>query len=370
MSNAIRGGLGGYRLIPRLQASERMRIVAPLIAVALTLLVGLAVFATLGQDPIRAFRAFFIDPISDANGVSELLLKASPLCLIALGLSIGYRANIWNIGAEGQMLIGGVFATGLAIHFQEEWGSAMLPAMIVAGALGGALWASITAFLRAQFNTNEILVSLMLTYVADLVVKYLVFGPWQDPNANSFPITVSFNDNALFPLLASTGWEWLEGTRINTSLLVTLVAIPLAWIFMTKTFLGFQLNVAGLAPRASRYAGYSAKRAIWIVMLIGGAAAGLAGVGEVAGPIGQLNDRWIPGYGFTAIIVAALGRFHPFGITLAALLMALLYLGGEAVQISMQLPKAISLVFQGLLLMFLLGCDVLVNYRVARRVAL
>ena len=355
-----------FRLVPRLVASPTMQVVAPLVAIALTLVVGLAVFATLGQDPLRAFRAFFIDPIADLNGISELLLKASPLCLIALGLSIGYRANIWNIGAEGQMYIGGVFATGLAIHFQESWGAAMLPAMLLAGALGGAAWASITALLRAQFNTNEILVSLMLTYVADLIVKYLVYGPWQDPSANSFPITVSFNDDALFPLFASF-IEPLEGTRLNFSILVTLVAIPLAWVFMTRTFVGFQLNVAGLAPRAASYAGYSARRAIWIVLLIGGAAAGLAGVGEIAGPIGQLNDRWTPGYGFTAIIVAALGRFHPIGIALAALLMALLVLGGEAVQISMQLPKAISLVFQGLLLMFLLGCDVLVKYRVARR---
>jgi general nucleoside transport system permease protein len=352
------------RLARRAEPSRVMQFLSPVVAAALTIVVGLAIFAALGQDPAKAFRAYFIAPISDANGVSELLLKASPLCLIALGLAIGYRANVWNIGAEGQMYLGGICATGLAIHFQEQWGSLLLPAMILAGALGGIFWASITAFLRAHLHANEILVSLMLTYVANLLVKYLVFGPWQDPNGNNFPITVQFNDNALFPLLQSYGGEWLEGTRLNTSIFITLLAIPLAWLFVAKSFLGFQLDVVGLAPNAARYAGYSEKRAIWIVLAIGGAAAGLAGVSEVAGPLGQLNDRWTPQYGFTAIIVAALGRLHPLGIPLAALLMALLYLGGEAVQIDLQLPRAISLVFQGLLLMFLLGCEVLVHYRV------
>jgi ABC-type uncharacterized transport system permease subunit len=341
-----------------------MQFLSPLLAAVLTLIVGLAIFAVLGQDPVKAFRAYFINPISTVNGVSELLLKAAPLCLIALGLAIGYRANVWNIGAEGQMYLGGVFATGLAIHFHEQWGGWLLPSMILAGALGGMLWASITAFLRAQLHANEILVSLMLTYVADLIVKYLVFGPWQDPQGNNFPLTVQFADNALFPLLQSYGGEWLEGTRLNTSFFIALAAIPLAWLFVKKSFLGFQLGVVGLAPNAARYAGYSEKRTIWLVLLIGGGAAGLAGVGEVAGPLGQLNDRWTPQYGFTAIIVAALGRLSPLGIPLAALLMALLYLGGEAVQIDLQLPRAISLVFQGLLLMFVLGCEVLVSYRV------
>lgn len=351
----------GIRLVRRATPSRSMVLAAPLIAITLTLLVGLAIFAFLGQSPLRAFRAFFIDPVSDVNGLCELLLKASPLCLIALGLAIGYRANIWNIGAEGQMYLGGIFATGLAIHgAQGPW---VLPAMILLGMLGGAIWASITAFLRAQFHTNEILVSLMLTYVADLLVKYLVYGPWQDPQANNFPITVTFADNAQFSLFAALGFDALEGTRLNTSVLLTLAAIPVAWLFMEKSFAGYQLAVSGIAPGAARYAGYREKRMVWMALLIGGAAAGLAGVTEVAGPLGQLSDRWTPGYGFTAIIVATLGRLHAVGIMIASLLMALLYLGGEAVQISMQLPKAVSQVFQGLLLLFLLGADVLVGYR-------
>lgn len=364
-----------WRLVPRAQPLQSMLVLAPVLAVVLTLVVGLGIFAALGQNPLIALRVFFIDPLTTINGVSELLLKAAPLCLIALGLAVGFRANIWNIGAEGQMYMGGIFATGLAIAFHESNGGGggwwLLPAMIVAGAIGGALWAGITAFLRAQLRTNEILVSLMLTYVADLLVKYLVFGPWQDPQSNNFPFTVSFGDDALFPVFMNWEWlnvdGWLDGTRLNLSILLTVIAVPLAWLFMDRSFLGFQLSVAGTAPAAARYAGYSEKRMVWIALLIGGAAAGLAGVSEVAGPIGQLNDRWTPLYGFTAIIVAALGRMRAGGIVLAALLMALLYLGGEAAQISLQLPKAISQVFQGLLLMFLLGCDVLVNYRVERR---
>lgn len=352
------------RLVPRVEPSQRMLIYAPLLAVVLTLVVGLAIFAALGQNPLKAFKAFFIEPVSTVNGLSELLLKASPLCLIALGLAIGYRANIWNIGAEGQMFLGGIFATGLAIYFAGSNANWVLPAMILAGAIGGALWASITALCRAQFNANEILVSLMLTYVADLLVKYLVYGPWKDPAANNFPVTISFADSALFAPLVSLGWDFWEGTRINTSVFITLAAIPLAWFYMERSFSGFQLSVAGVAPGAARYAGYRERRMIWLALLISGVVAGMAGVTEVAGPMGQLNDRWTPGYGFTAIIVATLGRLHAFGIVLASLLMALLYLGGEAVQVSMQLPKAVSLVFQGLLLMFLLGCDVMVNYRV------
>jgi len=351
------------RLVPRAEPSQKMLVVAPLLAVSLTLAAGLSVFAALGHSPLLSFRAFFLDPLSSANGISELLLKASPLCLIALGLAIGYRANIWNIGAEGQMYLGGIFATSLAVHFNETGGAWLLPLMVFAGLMGGALWASLTALCRAQFHANEILVSLMLTYVADFLVKYMVFGPLRDPLANNFPITISFGDAALFTPLAAFGWEIWEGTRINTSVFITVAAIPIAWFFMERSFSGFQLSVAGLAPGAARYAGFRDKRLVWLALVIGGALAGITGVTEVAGPLGQLNDRWTPGYGFTAIIVASLGRLHAFGIVLASLLMALLYLGGEAVQVTMQLPKAVSQVFQGLLLMFLLGCDVLVGYR-------
>jgi general nucleoside transport system permease protein len=297
-------------------------------------------------------------------------LKASPLCLIALGLAVGYRANVWNIGAEGQMLLGGIVAGGIAIHVGDASGWWILPLMMVGGVIGGMVWAAIPALLKSRFNTNEILTSLMLTYVATQLLIYLVSGPWRDPEGMNFPISAMFGDSAQFPRLYSDwGWAWLKGTRINASVFLTAIAIPLVWLFMRKSFAGFRMSVGGLAPLAARYAGFSDKKTIWTSLLISGGLAGLAGMGEISGPIGQLQATWSPGYGFTAIIVVFVGRLHPVGIVLASLLMALLYLGGEAVQTSMQLPQALSGVFQGLLLFCLLGADLFVNYRVRRRTA-
>jgi simple sugar transport system permease protein len=266
------------------------------------------------------------------------------------------------LGLRGKCISGGVFASGIAIYYTDVLGNWTLLTMILASALGGALFASITALCRAQFNTNEILVSLMLTYVADLIIKYLVYGPWKDPMGNNFPITISFADEALFSPLASLGWSFWDGTRLNTSIFITLLGIPIVWFYNEKSFLGFKNLVVGIAPNAARYAGFSEKKIIWLVLIISGTAAGIAGSTEVAGPIGQLNDKWTPGYGFTAIIVATLGRLKVSGVILASLLLALLYLGGESVQVTMQLPKSVSQVFQGLLLLYLLACDVLIQY--------
>jgi simple sugar transport system permease protein len=240
--------------------------------------------------------------------------------------------------------------------------------MMLGGVAGGMAWAAIPALLKSRFNTNEILTSLMLTYVATQLLIYLVSGPWRDPEGMNFPISAMFADDALFPrLYGDWHWAWLKGTRINASVFLTAIAIPLVWVFMRKSFAGYRMNVGGLAPLAARYAGFSDKKTIWTSLLLSGGLAGLAGMGEVAGPIGQLQAGWSPGYGFTAIIVVFVGRLHPVGIVLASLLMALLYLGGEAVQTSLQLPQALAGVFQGLLLFCLLGCDLFVNFRIKRR---
>ncbi|OXC73773.1 ABC transporter permease [Caballeronia sordidicola] len=359
-----------YRLEARPTPSRAMQLAVPLVAAVLTLMIGFLIFTIVGQDPVRAMHGFFIEPLSNVNGWSELVLKASPLCLIALGLAVGYRANVWNIGAEGQMLLGGIVAGGIAIHVGDATGWWILPLMMVGGVIGGMAWAAIPALLKSRFNTNEILTSLMLTYVATQLLIYLVSGPWRDPEGMNFPISAMFGDSAQFPrLYADWGWAWLKGTRINASVFLTVIAIPLVWLFMRKSFAGYRMNVGGLAPLAARYAGFSDKKAIWTSLLLSGGLAGLAGMGEVAGPIGQLQASWSPGYGFTAIIVVFVGRLHPVGIVLASLLMALLYLGGEAVQTSLQLPQALAGVFQGLLLFCLLGADLFVNYRVRRRVA-
>ena len=348
--------IGALRLEARPESSEAMRYASPLIAVGLTLIGGLIIFAALGKNPIEGFKVFFLNPLKDAYSISELFLKATPLMLIAVGLAIGFRANVWNIGAEGQFIMGGVAASGLALAFFNKEGPWLLPMMVIAGAIGGALWAAIPALLRTRFNANEILVSLMLVYISQLVVSWLVHGAWKDPEGFNFPQTRMFNDAALLPIL-------IEGTRLNAAFAIALAALAAGYVFMSRSFLGFQLQVAGEAEAASRYAGFSTKRLIWIGMLGGGAMAGIAGTGEVAGPMGQLTEHVSNNYGFAAIIVAFVGRLNAIGIFFASVLMALLYLGGEQAQQYLALPSSISKVFQGMLLFFLLGTDLFVNYR-------
>jgi len=334
-----------------------MSYASPLIAIALMLLGGLLLFAALGKNPLEGFRVFFINPISDLYGLSELLLKATPLMLCAIGLAVGFRANVWNIGAEGQLIVGAIAASAVALYFYESEGAHILPLMVVAGALGGMLWAAIPALLKTRFNTNEILVSLMLVYVAQLLVSWLVHGPMMDPDGFNFPQSRLFEDSALLPIL-------VEGTRLNLAFSFALAALLVGYVFMYRSFTGFQMRVAGQAKNAARYAGFSASRMIWIGLLSGGAMAGLAGMSEVAGPMGQITDHVSNNYGFAAIIVAFVARLNPVGIFFASLLMALLYLGGEQAQQYLNLPSSISNVFQGMLLMFLLGSDVFINYRI------
>jgi ABC-type uncharacterized transport system permease subunit len=344
------------RLEARVESSKLMSYASPVLAVLLMLVGGLLLFTFLGKDPIEGFKIFFINPVSDIYGVSELLLKATPLMLVAIGLAIGFRANVWNIGAEGQYIMGGAAASAIAIYFSESESIFVLVAMVIAGGIGGMLWASVPAFLKTRFNTNEILVSLMLVYVAQLSVSWLVHGPMMDPDGFNFPQSAMFEESALLPIL-------VEGTRLNAAFLFAMSALLVGYIFMNRSFLGFQMQVAGNASDAARYAGFSAKRMIWIGLLSGGGMAGLAGMSEVSGPMGQLTEHVSNNYGFAAIIVAFVARLNPVGIFFASLLMALLYLGGEQAQQYMNLPSSISNVFQGMLLMFLLGSDVFINYR-------
>lgn len=353
------------RLEPRGQASKTMVYVTPLLAVALTLLSGFILFLALGFDPVKALHAFFIAPLTSVRGLGELVVKATPLVLCAVGLAIGFRANVWNIGAEGQLTLGAITGGGLALAFYGEGGWWLLPLMVIGGAVGGAVWAAVPAFLRLRFNASEILTSLMLNYVALLLLNYLVHGPYRDPDGFAFPESRLFEADAVLPIL----WS---GTRVHLGALFALLAVAGGWLLIARTFIGFQIKVIGLTPAAAGYAGFDQKRIVWLALLLSGALAGIAGMGEVAGPIGQVTAGISPGYGYTAIIVAFLGRLHPVGILLAALLMALSFIGGEAAQIAMGLPKAITGVFQGMLLFFLLASDVLIRYRVrfgARRAA-
>lgn len=345
------------RLEPRPAPSRAWTWASPLLALAITVLIGMALFAVLGKDPVRGLQIFFWEPIKSAYALGELGLKATPLLLIALGLAVCFRSNVWNIGAEGQFIIGAVAAGGVALLADKTTGPWIVVAVLLAGMLGGMVWAGIAAFLRDRFNAGEILVTLMLVYVAVQVLGYLVYGPWKDPAGYNFPQTRTFEAVTQIPKL-------MRGSRVHLGLVLALIGAALLWVFLFRTKAGFAQQVGGLAPAAARYAGFSSRRALWTALLISGATAGLAGALEVAGPIGQLTPYVPAGYGFAAIIVAFVGRLHPVGMVLSAVLLSMFYIGGELAQSRLGLPKSLTGVFQGLLLFTLLACDTLVNYRV------
>lgn len=345
---------------PRRSIPASARLLAPVVAVVLTLVFGAALFAALGYPPLETLVAFFIKPVSTMYGVTELLVKAVPLIIIAAGLSVGFRANVWNIGAEGQLTMGAIAATGVGLFAPEALHPVLLPLMFLAGLLGGAAWAGVAAVLRTKLNTNEILVTLMLTYIAGLFLSFLVRGPWRDPHGFNFPQTAMLPADGLLepldPMYRVTGSVWFA-----------LIALAVLWVVTARSFAGYKLSVGGAAPRAARYAGFSETGAIWVGLLVGGGAAGIAGFYEAAGPLGQLSPVISPGYGFAAIIVAFVGRLSAPGILLGGLFLALTYVGGESVQVSHGIPAHITRVFQGLLLFLLLASEFFITYRLVRR---
>jgi general nucleoside transport system permease protein len=342
----------------RAERSTAAAITSPLIAIGLTLVTMTVLFALLGKNPFAALWVYFIVPLTDAYSLQEIAVKATPLVMIALGLSLCYLANVWNIGAEGQFLMGAVAGSWLAVKTNgtdaQHW---VMPAMLVLGALGGALYALIPAICKVKFGASEILTSLMLVYVADLFLDYLVRGPWRDPKGFNFPTTPDFDPVATVPTL-------IEGSRLHAGALIALVVVAAAMLLLGRTIKGFEIKVVGSAPRAARFAGFNADQLVILTFLVSGALAGLAGIIEVAGPVGNLRPNISPGYGFTAIIVAFLGRLNPTGILIAGLFLALTFIGGEQAQISMRIPLDLTKVFQGILLFFVLACDSLVLYRV------
>jgi simple sugar transport system permease protein len=344
------------KLEARPEASKFWSTASPLLALFLTVLVGVALFMALGKDPVRGLQMFFWEPVKSAYALGELMVKATPLLVIALGLGVCYRSNVWNIGAEGQFVMGAVAAGGVALLADATTGRWIVVAIVLAGVLGGMAWAGLVALLRDRFNANEILVSLMLVYVADMVLSYLVYGPWKDPAGYNFPQSKTFAAVTQIPRLMS-------GSRVSVGLLLALAGVAVMWVFLFRTRAGFAQQVGGLAPAAARYAGFSSRKALWVALLVSGGAAGLAGALEVAGPIGQLTPYVPAGYGFAAIIVAYVGRLHPVGMVFSAVLMSMFYIGGELAQSRLGLPKSITGVFQGLLLFSLLACDTLVAYR-------
>ena len=345
------------RLEPRSTQSFAAAWLSPLMALVLTVITGGVIFLAMGKDPSTALYIYFVEPLTTTSGLSEVAVKAGPLILIGIGLSFGFRAGIWNIGAEGQYIAGAIAGGGLAVYFYESESTLLLPAMLVLGTLGGMAWAAVPALLKTRFNANEILVSLMLVYVAELLLVHLVQGPWRNPQGWGFPGTRLFPDAATMPLLFS-------GKRVHLGTLITLAVPFIAWFILARTRVGFTVRGLGSAPLAARHAGVHGHRMIWQSLLIGGGLAGLAGVIEATGTIGQLVPNISPGYGFTAIIVAFLGRLHPLGVLLAGIAIAVTYIGGEGAQISAGLPKAVTSLFQGIILFYLLAFDLFTRYRI------
>jgi ABC-type uncharacterized transport system permease subunit len=351
-----------FKLEPRPEASQFWSIASPVLALAITVLLGTVLFVALGKDPVRALQVFFWEPINSGYRLGELMVKATPLLIIALGLAVCFRSNVWNIGAEGQFVIGAVAAGGVALLAGKDTSRLIVVAILLAGVLGGMAWAAITGVLRDKFNANEILVSLMLVYVATFTLNYMVFGPWKDPQGYNFPQSKTFEAVTQVPRL-------MQGSRVNVGVLLALLGVGALWVYLFRTRAGFAQQVGGLAPAAARYAGFSSRKALWTALLVSGGAAGLAGGLEVAGPIGQLTPYVPAGYGFAAIIVAFVGRLHPVGMVFSAILMSMFYIGGELAQSRLGLPKSLTGVFQGLLLFTLLACDTLMAYRIRFRPA-
>lgn len=354
------------RLEKRPTPSRFWTAATPVLAVLATMVAGGLMFAALGKDPFEAIRTIFWDPLfhPQFSGYSrpQLLVKAGPLILIAVGLSLGFRAGVWNIGAEGQYIIGAICGAAVGLAFYPAAGWYIFPLMVAAGALGGFLWAMIPAVLRTRFNTSEILVSLLLVYVAQALLASMALGLLRNPEGGGFPGSRNLSQ---YP--AASNPELIAGTGMHWGVVAAFVAVITAFVLLQRHILGFHIKLAGQAPRAARFAGVSPAGLVLTCLGVSGVLAGMAGLFEVAGPSGKISIDFASGYGFTAIIVAFLGRLNPVGILLAGLLMALTYIGGELAQFMLGLPKASIQAFQGMLLFFLLAFDLTSNYRLRLR---
>ncbi|MEZ5887116.1 MAG: ABC transporter permease [Paracoccaceae bacterium] len=350
------------RLEKRPTPSRFWLYATPVVAVLLTMIAGGLLFWLLGKNPLAVIKTIFWDPIFGEFAFylrGQLLVKAGPLILIAIGLSLGFRAGIWNIGAEGQYIMGAICGAGVALALYPTESRLVFPLAILAGALGGWAWAMIPAILKTRFNTNEILVSLMLVYVAETILAKASTGFLRNPEGSGFPGSRSFST-----FKAAGNPELIAGSGLHWGGVAALATGVAAYVLLSRHILGFQIKLAGQAPRAARFHGVNPEKLVILCMGLSGALAGLAGLFEVTGPAGKISIDFNVGYGFTAIIVAFLGRLNPLGIVLAGFLMALTYVGGEMAATNLGLPSAAIQVFQGMLLFFLLGVDVLTNYRI------
>jgi simple sugar transport system permease protein len=346
------------RLEKRLTPLRSAALLVPLISIVLALVVAAVMLMAVGADPWVTYKAMAAGAFGSQYNITETLVKAIPLMLVGLGVSVAFRMQFWNIGAEGQLVMGGFASAGVAIFLPQAvpglpaW--ILLPLMGLAGFTAAALWGLVPALLKAYLGVNEIITSLMLNYVAISWVEYLFVGPWKDPKGFGFPGTAQFPTEGWLPRL--TG-------RVHFGLVIAILAALVLWLLLSRTQWGYEIRVIGENPRAARYAGIDLARNILLVMIVSGGLAGLAGFGEVAGISHRLQKGLAVGYGYTAIIVAWLGRLNPWGIILVAVLLAGLLVGGDQLQITMGLPASVALVLQGLILFFVLGGSIFAQYR-------
>jgi len=317
--------------------------------------VGL-LFVFSGIDPLYAYSVIFAGVFGNAYGISEVIVKTIPIGLCALGLSVAYTAKVWNIGSDGQLIMGAIFATWIAL-FSNFPPALILPSMFLAGFIGGLAWAAIPAFLRSKYNVNEVIVSLMMNYISLNVLDYLLSGPWRGRGVFNYPITDEFPMFARLPLI--------PGTRIHYPTLILLILLTFLILFiMTRTKFGLEIKAMGDNLEAARIAGIDIFRNSLIVMLISGGLAGIAGVGEVAGIQYRLIRNISPGYGYSAIIPAWIGGFNPIIVLVASLFVSSLFVGGNVAKVSLSLSYGLVNVFNGVILLFLISSEYLVGYRV------
>ena len=356
----VPAGFGRRKLARTTTPSRTVQVVAPVVSVLLALVAcGIVLLAT-HQNPISVYHAMLKGALGDRFGLTETLVKMTPLLLAGLGISVAFKMQLWNIGAEGQLYLGAIGATWVALFaLPNAGGWVVIPAMVAAGMIAGGIWGAIPGALRAFFNANETITTLMLNYVAIILCDYLIHGAWKDPNGHGFPGTERFSKSASLP-------RWLP-YRVHLGLVFGLVAATILWIALRRTRWGYELNVMGSNGRAARYAGMNITRSIVVVMAVSGALAGLAGMSEVSGIGHQLQRNLSPGYGYTAIIVSWLGRLNPIGIILVSFLLAALLVGGDQLQMTMGLPSSVAPMLQGAILFFVLGGDALTRYRIVKR---
>lgn len=337
-----------------------LKITVPLLSILIALTIAAIIFLLQGVNPIHAYFEIFHDSFLTKHGLKFSIVKLIPLLLCSLGLSVAFKANVWNIGAEGQLLMGAVASTWIALFKLKGYPSyIVIPIMYLAGFVFGAIWALIPALLKARFGANEIIVTLMMNYIAMKIVEFLIYGPWRGSTTWRYPITDEFPQSAWLPLIPGTLIHW-------PTLLIALIAVPLTYILLAKTKIGYEIRVFGQNPEVARYAGISKTKILIITMLISGGLAGIAGVGEVGGIHHRLRypQTISAGYGYTAIITTWLARLNPIILLPVTFFFGGLLVGGDVIRIDLQLPVSVVYLFNGLILISLVSSDLLLRYRI------